>query len=460
MQSPQALSQADLSPSLRAANRDGMAWAVMVGSGENFLNVFAIFLKASPLQLSLLATLPLFIGALFQILGLWSLQLVSSRRTIVVCASMLNALVWAGIATLALFGDGQTAVLFLIVGAVFYHASGNFSAPPWNSLIGDLVPADIRGRYFGLRNRLIGFCTFMAVLVAGQTLDLSERFDNPRLGFVIIFSIACLSRLLSVRYLKQYEDPALEVRREDHFSFWQFVSRTHRSNFARFVMYAAIVNAAVNVSAPFFAVYMLNELHLSYIEFTLVTATNTVTQFLTMQHWGALSDQFGNKRIINVCGVGIALTPILWVFGSSLPYLFFIQIFAGFVWAGFNLAAVNFIFDAVSPAKRARCVAYQGLVNGLFVLLGSLFGAWFVENVPASVSMLGLTWAPYSSLYFVFVLSGLVRLFASVALLPLFKEVRTVQAVRSGELILRITSLRPLAGATFSFLPFSRKRTK
>jgi MFS family permease len=447
-----------LTPSLRAANRDGMAWAIMVGAGESFLNVFGVFLNATHVQLSLITTLPQFFGAFFQMLSLWVLQIFHNRRHLIVVSSLFNACSWALLAVLAFWGPGAFSVPLMIAIVACYHASGNFAAPPWNSLIGDLVPAEIRGRYFGLRNRWIGLCTFTSVIFAGQILDLSKRFGDPRYGFCAIFVIAFLSRLASVYYLKQYDNPAHDVGRAHYFSFWQFISRTHRSNFARFVIYAGIVNAAVNISAPFFAVYMLNTLHFSYIEFTIVTAANTITQFLTLQHWGAISDQFGNKRIMNVCGFAIALSPVLWVFGTSIPYLLCIQIFAGFVWAGFNLAVVNFIFDAVSPPKRARCVAYQSLINGTLVLFGALFGAWFIEAAPSTFSVFGWSWTPISSLHFVFAFSGAIRLCASLLLLPLFKEVRDVTPVKHGELILRVTSLRALTGATFSFIPGVRRR--
>jgi hypothetical protein len=43
-------------------------------------------------------------------------------------------------------------------------------------------------------------------------------------------------------------------------------------------------------------------------------------------------------------------------------------------------------------------------------------------------------------------------LFAVAGLLPLFKEVRPVEHIRGHELLVRITSLRPLWGATFAIV--------
>lgn len=448
----------EISASLKAANRDGMAWAFMIGLGENFISAFGIFLQATALQIALLTTLPLFIGALFQIVGVWALRLFKSRKSGILALSLVNALIWLPIAVLPLiFGFGSRTVWILLACVVVYHASANFTTPIWSSLIGDLVPSDKRGEYFGFRNKLIGFCTFAAVLLAGQILDFSRQHQLVAYGFLVIFILACLSRLVSAYYLKQYDDPEYECRHEHHFTFWQFIFRSPHSNFAKFVYFVSLINAAVNLSAPFFAVYMLSELHFSYLQFTAVAAVFTAAQFVTMQYWGAISDQFGNRRILNFCGFGVAVIPALWFFDYSFSYIIFIQIVGGFFWAGFNLAAANFIFDAVSPPKRARCVAYQAVVNGAFVLIGSVAGGLLVPHLPDSVGLAGFEWQPHSKLFLIFLLSAFLRLLAVLLLLPMFKEVRTVPRINNSELIFRITSIRPLSGLGFGLLPSGKK---
>jgi MFS family permease len=140
------------------------------------------------------------------------------------------------------------------------------------------------------------------------------------------------------------------------------------------------------------------------------------------------------------------------VVSSHLAFLVAIQLFGGFVWAGFSLASANYMFDAVSPAKRARCAAYQGMMNGVFVVAGSLFGALVATHLPTALFFGPLVWCPRSVLLFIFALSGLGRLVAAALLLHRFRELRPVEAIGHRELIFRITHLRPIAGATFSVL--------
>lgn len=439
--------------SLDASIRDGRANAVMLGAGEAYLGPFGIFLQATTVQIGLLAALPQLAGAIMQWWSAMAMDSCRQRLPRIMTSVSIQALVWMPLALLPfVLGHGQETAAVLIVLALISQAAAGFAVPVWNSLIGDLVPADIRGRFFGQRNRANGLSSFLAMIGAGLVLHLFERSGWAAWGFAIVFLVAGLARLNSRRWLARYQDPECVVEAEQVFTFRQFLRRSPHSNFAIYVFYAGVVNLAVSFSAPYFSLYMLRDLHFTYLEFTAVTSVLSVTQFLMFRYWGELCDRFGNKKILNVCGWAISVVPTLWVFSSHIVYLGAIQVVAGLVWAGFSLASSNFLFDAVSPPKRARCVAYQGLINGVAFLAGSLGGGFVASHLPSSFTVGPWVWQPASSLPAIFVLSGLMRLAAAGLMLRKFREVRPVEEISHRDLIYRITNIKPIAGATFSLL--------
>jgi MFS family permease len=446
--------------SLTASIRDGVSTSVMLGAGETYIGVFGIFLHATTLQVGLLATLPQLFGAVMQWASAQALDRFHRRRVVLTIGASLQALLWVPVALLPFyFGKGGMPVAFLMGFLILYHGISGTLAPVWNSLIGDLVPPDIRGRFFGNRNRLTGMGSFFALLVAGGILNLFQSVGNEALGFLVIFSAAGLARLNSARWLARYDDPPLCFVPEQVFTFRQFLRRSPHSNFAKFVFFVGAINFGVAFSAPYFALYMLRDLHFSYLQFTAVVAVAVITQFLTFRYWGGLSDQFGNKKIMNLCGLGVGLVPLLWLASSHIFYLVLIQIFCGLVWAGFSLATANFIFDAVTPPKRARCVAYHGLINGACVFVGSLAGGFTAGHLPEAYRMGDWVWRPDSTLPMIFLLSGLMRLVAAGLFLNRFKEVRPVEPICNRELIFRVSHIKPIAGATFSiFTGFIKNR--
>ena len=447
--------------SLKAALQDGVSYSVMLGAGETYLAPFGIFLRATTLQVGLLATLPQLFAAVVQLFVAQTMPRFRSRRAVIVAGALAQALLWVPIAALPFVFGGGLLPVFLLIGLVtLYRGANGVTVPVWSSLIGDLVPSEIRGRFFGKFYSLNGMSTFFSLLLAGVILEYFQKGGVLTAGYLLIFALALAARLNSARWLSRYEDPAFHIDPEETFTFRQFLRRSPHSNFAKFVFYFGTVNLGVAFSAPYFTLYMLRDLKFSYMEFTAVTAVATVTQFLCVRYWGELSDRFGNKKILSVCGWGVALVPMCWAASHVMAYLVVIQIFSGLVWAGFSLASANFIFDAVTPPKRALCVAYHGLVSGVCVLVGSVAGGYVATRLPASYTFLSWTWQPISPLPAIFLLSGLMRLVAATVLLSKFREVRPVEPIRGSELLFRVSHLKPIAEATFSLVTGRHREEK
>jgi MFS family permease len=425
----------------------------MVGSGETYFGAYGVFLQATSLQIGLLASLPPFIGAIIQAFSVWVTDRIGSRRRIIVYGAIAQAffllLLSASAFVLPKLSNGPNLLILIII---FCFISANFTLPPWNSLIGDIVPANMRGIFFGIRTRQVSIFAFIGLILSGNILDHFRQNSNEAIGFAIIFFIAAISRFFSGYYLSKHIDPPYETDPRQYFSFYDFLRRARKSNFARFVFFFSCMNLGVAFAGPYFAQYMLRDLKLTYIEFTAVTAATVLGQFFTLRYWGNLSDTFGNKKVLNFCGYGVALCPFLWVFSANIWYLILIQLYGGFVWAGFNLAAQNFIFDAVSPPKRARCAAYTGIINGFFVFVGAFAGGYLASHLPHTINLLGKTITLPCPLIFLFIISGTVRFIAAKVFIPRFHEVREITGDHEPPLIFRINHLRPIVGAMFEII--------
>jgi MFS family permease len=441
------------SPTLKASIRDGLFYSLMIGAGETYLPAFGVFLLASSVQIGLLTTLPPVIGALFQYIGVRVLDNATHRRTIIARCAFYHALIWLPIAVIPfMFDRGSSAVWILIALVTAYHALLGMGVPLWNSLIGDLVPTTIRGEFFGYRNKVCGAATFAALAIAGVWLDVTKTAGSAALGYAALFLFSCWARLASAHWLTRYDDPAYTQPLEARFGLWRFLRQAPRSNFTRFTLIVGAMNCAVNFSGPYFSVYMLRDLGFSYSQFMAITAANIFAQFLTMHRWGSLSDTFGNKKILTVCAFGVACTQIVWLATTNFWIILAFHLYVGLVWAGFNLAAANFMFDAVSPPKRGRCSAYQAVINTIMILLGSLAGGYTATHYPSPTilnSWLGILESPYPVIFFI---SLILRLCIAALFIPMFKEVREVTRIGHGELIVRIVNIRPLTGATFGVI--------
>jgi hypothetical protein len=142
----------------------------------------------------------------------------------------------------------------------------------------------------------------------------------------------------------------------------------------RFSLYLVCMQAAVGVSAPFFAVYMLRDLQYNYIQFMANTGTAVLMQFLMLNTWGRISDVFGNRLILVTTGSMIPFLPLLWLVSGNFWYLIGVQVISGFAWAGFSLSSGNFLYDLIPCSRRASTMAFHNVFVAIGVFLGGMLG--------------------------------------------------------------------------------------
>jgi len=108
---------------------------------------------------------------------------------------------------------------------------------------------------------------------------------------------------------------------------------------------------------------------------------------------------------------------------------------AGFAWGGVTLCAGNFIYDAVTPQKRVRCIGYFNVINGTAIFLGASLGGFLASRLPPLQGY---------SLLSLFALSSAFRLFFYLIMFRSFREVRSSREVSLQELFFSVVGIRPL----------------
>ena len=422
--------------SLDISWKEGIAASVMLAITDEYLIPLGLFLGATPFEIGLLVAIPHLWGSFSQFLASGLVTILGSRLRFLAKASTLQAFFLIPLAILPVWiFPGRIAALIALV--AFFRVMGNLIGTVWGSLASDyLVPED-RGKYFGWRSKIVGLSGVAATILGGVWLNACNILSTAW-GFCILFAIAAASRFISARLMAGMQDLPYQKKRTDHFTFFMFLRQFRKSNFVKFVLYVASITFATNLAAPFFSVYMLRDLHFSYLTYMFIHMGAVIASLISFPIWGRHADLVGNASVLKTTSIFIPLIPLLWLFSSNIFYLFAIEIFAGFVWGGFNLCTLNFIYDAVSPGKRVRCLSYFSFINGLAIFLGAGLGGYLAERLPLLNG---------SSICALFVISAILRSLAHFVLSPQFREVRaTARKVSSVELVFSVVGIRPIWG--------------
>jgi MFS family permease len=435
--------------SLNRSVKEGSLSSISSALGLSYFTPLALAMNATISQVGILHAVA---GLLPSLSQLKSSQLVEkfSRKKIVMTSVILQILtIIPMIITGFLFFMGVPHMVWVLIALIgLFHIFGAAAHPAWFSWMGSLVPEEKRGRYFSRRNRAAGFFGLITLLLSAIFLDYAKSYGSTVgnilgftfLGFGILFMLAMLFRSLSVYQLAKQYEPRLKVKKKDYFTFWQFLKKSRDTPFGRFTIFRFIMSFATGVAAPFWTVYMLRNLGFSYVWYMMIIVSLTLFQLIFFPLLGKFSDRFGNVALMKLTSFLIFTIPLLWLlsplFSGLAVKIYLLTIPAivdGFAWAGFHLAANNYIYDAVRQEKRTFCLSYMNLMIGIGLFVGA--------GVGSAIALLNIPFM--ETILFIFLVSAVLRFVAFLIGPKYLREVRHVKHFSSHFLI---QEFRPFQG--------------
>lgn len=400
---------------------DGSFFNLMDGFTTPFIAPFALFLKASNIIISLLASVPDLLASFFQLSAIKANETFKSRKWLIVLVVFLQALLWLPLLFISkLVANGASG--FVILGFMCLIAMlGYFVGPLWRGMMGDLVAEHERGSFFSKRNQIIAVVGFISTFAAGWILQ-HYSVNNALKGFTILFVVAFIARTFSGLFIflmheKKSFSKASPFLKKDSFTLKSFLKNLKKSDYGRFVLFICLFRVAVSLASPFFVVYELTYLKFTYFQFTILSAAEILASFLLLGLWGKINDNQGSKIVIMITGILIPIVPLLYLASSSFYFLLIVSLLSGAAWGGFNLAVSNFMFDASTPENRVKYVAYFNLLHGIAIFIGATTGGLLLRLMSDSAT----------SIRALFLISGLARFGVALFLFPAIREMRIVQ---------------------------------
>ena len=404
---------------------DATAYSIMIGCGEIFFPAFVLALGLGPVAAGLIPSLSILIAAIVQLITPTAVNRLGSNRLWVIGCTTIQSVSFLPLIFWAI--QGEASFFQLLVITSIYWSAGMAGVPAWNTWMGILIPAQIRAAYFAQRNRLAHLATLIGFLLAGLALQVAEQFDIVLPVFACLFAVASVSRTISTLCLLACREVSPRLSEGSTYRSRKCIHRDTRGNplhhFWRKIR--AIVNSpagalmaflwafafSAQLCAPYFTPYMLDNRQFSYAAYMLVVGTGLLAKASAMPIFGKLGKKMGSDRLLRLGAMSIIPLSSLWLVSSNVVYLMTVQVMAGILWAGYELATSLLFFDTVHHRERTGVVTIHNLGLSLATLAGAASGGtilrWPGEN--------------QSAYFAVFILSGICRLMT----MPLLIGVRT-----------------------------------
>jgi Na+/melibiose symporter-like transporter len=384
---------AHIRSSLQASTLDGVFAAIFsnLTSGV-LLSNFLVSLKIDAWEIGLVTAIPM-LANFVQPVGAWLSDRFNSRRLYCTLVYLPARSIW--LLLLAAIGwylgggiDAQTMTLLTMVIVALSHTIGGFGSAAWLSWMAILVPRQLRGRYFGWRNSAGNLTSSIVVILSGFWVANYPRGEVE--AFAIALAVAIIAGATSMFCQWRMVDVNPQV--------WQAATNPAEESesvsaieviladrdFQKFLLYFSGWMFATNLSAPFFNLYLLQDLSIDVSWVTIYNSIATGANLLVLVPFGRWIDRAGYQLPLISVGALMAVLPLLWLgvgennlwLWLGLPLLFLAN---GGACAAIDLCTNNLQLDIASERHHAKYFGIVAALGGICGAVGTIVGGVLLQ---------------------------------------------------------------------------------
>lgn len=442
---------------LKLANLD-VAFATAFGTlvGGAFLVGYVKELGGSDRWIGLLAAIPSLLGIL-QIPGaIWGRGFTSYKR-FVLPGGLMWRLLYVPLVFLPFLAMGDTAKLWILGLCVTLAAAFVLPVNPiYNDWLAEMIPSTSRGWFFSRRNAIAAGVGAAIGALGALLLDFFKGREQANLGYSLIFGLGILCAAISFGAFMGMKDlqRANPIRQPLRQSLSAFIVPMRDKSFRKVLVFLGFFVFAQGFAGNLFSAFAIESLNLPFTAIQLAVAAHAVGSISLGPFWGFMADKYGNRPLLFVLGIGLTLTPAIWLVctpnetTTNTIYLILGHIYSGAVWGGIAVCQFNLLLATADPEDRANYLgvgmALQAIVGGVAPLLGAELMNAFRGSFPVEASY-----------KYVFVATMALRFVSVFFLAPVKEE----GAIRVRETLKHLRRVTPRGYAALRSLSKSRDVT-
>ena len=419
---------------------DGICSTAMTTlQGGVYLTAYALLIGATQKQIGLIASIG-FISQFMQLAGLFILTKYSNRKLITAFIALTSRLLWIPIIILTFSGFKQVNGFLLLLLAI--SLLGSMAGPAFNSMLRDLFPQNRMG-YINSRRLIFSTGTgLILMLLGGYFIDSwSNYFPSKAVcGYGILFSTGLIFGIYGISAITRI--PQVKMGNIETSIIKLIIKPLKDKNFRMLLGFLASWNFAVNLSLPFFIVFLLERIHMSLFMITIYIVIGQIFNLLFFKTWGKLSDRFSNKTVLAVSGPLFVLSIAMWIFTTNpethkytYVLLALIYILNGISFAGVSVAVANIGMKLSPEGEAYGYLTLASIISAFFGAIAPIIGgiiADLLKNTLLEIPII-VTTGNISKHIDIITLKGLDFLFIISLILGLYAMHRLVIVKESGE---------------------------
>ncbi len=383
-----------------------VAWfGVASGTAINFLNIYAVRLGATGIQIGLIAGLSGIVNLLLALpAGRWLASRQTSRA--IFWSSVfyrLGYVLWIPLPSL-FSNEIQIRALILInflMAIPLTPLSVGF-----NALFAEAVPLNWRAHVAGVRNFTLASTFIISSLISGFILKI-VGFPT---GYQIVFTLGALASAMSSYHL--FFVQSLNAGQSGVYDFQlskplppaqpspvrsPLLSRrlplvlrldVWRTPFRSVLLVLLGFHLAQYLALPIFPLYNVRVLNLGDDQIGAGTALFYTTVLIGSTQFGRLVQRLGHKKVTAWGVAGMGLYPLMLAFTTHVWQYYALSLVGGWMWAMVGGAYANYMLERIPDHDRPSHLAWYNIVLNSAILAGSLIGPVIANQMGLSGALL------------------------------------------------------------------------
>ncbi len=393
------------------------------------LNGLAVALDATPLQFAILNSLPL----LSQLFGLPAAKMIKERdirKPFVLWAEAVSRSLWLLIPLVIFLPDNPSLRMwFILAVTALCNIAHSGAVIGWLSWVSDLVPEEIRGVYFGVRNAICGLVGLVGLSLASVWADgVKEKFGDGTEYMNVIFILVGISFIFSViSWIGLAYQPVRKLKNLAT-TGWSAIFETLTSPNGRNIAITWVaIFISTGVTTGIYMQFFLNKFHMSWLGITVYIWIVHLISVAISPLMGRLSDRYGYRNVLMWSWLGVFWQPLLSIFTPNeahhvfgwMPAPILIDAVAcGIFWPAVNLTLNNLVIAEAPSERRAGFFGALTAMGGLFGFIAAVLAGVLANHIgdEATFRFIGI---PLDDLRTPLLIGAILRLLAGFLILTI-----------------------------------------
>ena len=365
-----------------------LVMVILVGMGEKmaerFLPLYLIAIGGTPIVIGLLNGLDNLLSALYSYPGGWLAEKLGYKKAL----TIFNLMAIFGYLIVVLFTTWQA----VLIGAIFFISWTAISLPATMSLISSVVPANRRSMGVSLNSIVKRIPMALGPIMGGALIMKYGRIQGIRYSFIIAIILAIIALFVQQRFI--VEPPLVKKPKQEK------SSRHFSNNLTNLLISDILVRFCEQIPYAFVVVWVVENNHLSEMQFGILTAIEMVTAMLIYIPVSYLADRSTRKPYVAITFFNFTIFPLVLLFSKTFPTLIFAFIIRGLKEFG-EPTRKALIMDLAPEDSKAWTFGTYYFIRDVIVSVAAFAGAFLWKVSPALNFLVAAGFGILGTLYFI-----------------------------------------------------------